>query len=794
MARAEGRRREIVGILAVLAIVLIAYREVAFAGKTFDTSSLTAGVNGYDAATAPKVNAFRVDPGASAWQMIPQAQVTHRQISQRKVPLWNPYEGAGAPLAANTISAVFDPLSLAINLHPTTLIWDLSLLLAFLLGGVATYLFLRNLHLSPLASLAGATAFGLSGYFANDSNLSFVRLYFYLPALLLVVDKVTASSKLRWVVAFGALVAGCILGGMLEVSLFVFTVTGIYALYRLTRAERRWPVTLRLGAGTVLGLLFAAPLLVLFVGYLPVSLNQHNVGAGLGHTGMATLLNWLVPFVNGYPAALRVVRFGPDRSWLGAAGVVLLVAAVASPAAMRRHAGWLFLAVGGVLLLKVHGFPGLAWMGHLPLFSQVNFVAWAPGVISFCFAAVVAIGVAALEQGSLEQGSLVRRRLVAGVLALGVATSLLLLANRPVLATPPHQSPWRQYLVYAVALAAGGGVLLACIASAWVPHLRRLAAPVAVGVMALELLVLFAPGAYAPRTDPYRAPPWLRTLISGLATSPHDTRVFGFDQKLYPDTAAAFGIQDARVLDGLDVKRYATFINTFVTTFDDRLTGDKANPSEIEGNVMFDLLGVRYVLTGNVTRLNQASGQFSSVVQGDVSVYQNNHVLPRAFVASDVHAVDSTAAALSYLKGLGHQLPDGRTRLDRFDPTAQAVVESPGGSAATPGAGTGPARTVTISSYKPDRVVVDVGAGAPGLLVLTDTYMPGWQATVGGRPARVLPTDVAFRGVPVGVAATRVVFRYRPPGATLMWLLPLAGLLGMVAWWLVGRRRTAATA
>jgi hypothetical protein len=322
--------------------------------------------------------------------------------------------------------------------------------------------------------------------------------------------------------------------------------------------------------------------------------------------------------------------------------------------------------------------------------------------------------------------------------------------------------------------------------------------------MTVELLVLFAPGAFAPRTDPYRPPPWLRTLSGRLATDPPGARVFGLDQKLYPDTAGAFGIQDARVLDGLDVKRYATFVNTFMTTFDDRLTGDKANPSDIEGNTMFDLLGVRYVLTGNVTPLSQASGQYSPVVRGDVSIFQNNQVLPRAFVASDVHAVDSTAGALSYLKGLGHQLPDGRTRLDRFSPTTQAVVESPRGSAVTPGAGTGPPRTVTISSYEPDRVVVDVGAGPPGLLVLTDTYMPGWEAseaplegsdtTVGGRPAQVLPTDVAFRGVSVGGAATRVVFRYRPPGYALLWLLPLAGVLGMVAWWLVLRWRTPATA
>jgi len=286
----------------------------------------------------------------------------------------------------------------------------------------------------------------------------------------------------------------------------------------------------------------------------------------------------------------------------------------------------------------------------------------------------------------------------------------------------------------------------------------------------------------------------LQTLAGRLATDPAGARVFGFDKKLYPDTAGAFGIQDVRVLDGLDVKRYATFVNTFVTTFDDRLTGDKAQPSDIEGNPMFDLLGVRYVLTGNVTPLSQAGGQFSPVVQGDVSVFQNNQVLPRAFVASDVHTVDSTAGALSYLKGFGHLVPDGRTRLDRFSPTTQAVVESPGGSAATPGAGAGPRRTVTISSYEADRVVVDVGAGAPGLLVLTDTYMPGWEATVGGRPAQVLPTDVAFRGVPVGGAATRVVFRYRPPGFTAMWLLPLVGVLGMVAWWLVRRRRTPATA
>jgi hypothetical protein len=67
---------------------------------------------------------------------------------------------------------------------------------------------------------------------------------------------------------------------------------------------------------------------------------------------------------------------------------------------------------------------------------------------------------------------------------------------------------------------------------------------------------------------------------------------------------------------------------------------------------------------------------------------------------------------------------------------------------------------------EPQRVQIEVELAQPGLLVLSDTWFPGWQATVTtagqSREATIYRTNRALRGVWLPKGQHVVEFRYRP--------------------------------
>jgi hypothetical protein len=780
--------RDLVGLLVSCLIVVLVFSPVVFGGRTLSTAAKTAGTNGFAPFPGqPKADYssdFRVDQGAQSWQAEPWAEVAHRAYADRELPLWNPYQGAGAPLAANMSSAVFDPLLLAVNLHPTPLTWDLSILGAFLLGAAAAYLFGRVLGLQVVPAVVSSAAFSLSGWFFIYSNNQLSRSYAFLPLLFLLVE-LTLRSRRWWpVLALGVVVAENIYVGMPEASFFVIGAAAVYAAVRLVQQRSEMPILVslaRLGGGCVLGLLLAAPPLLLFLQYQSLSFNVHKSGSGQGSGADPAwgLLHWVVPWFPGAPA--------PPRDWFGAAVAISTLAALSGRKETKRLHAWLFLLLGVVLLAKIYDFGVLGWVGRLPVAELVIFPAFAPPVVSFAFAVLAGIGVQVLWNGDLR----LRRFLTLLVSALTLLVVFLSADDRLRVIVEGRQTVWARAALFAVLAVAA--VAIAALFG------RRWAAVLLAGLIVVELLTLAPFSIYARRADPFLAPDWMPLVRTAQASEP-DSRVFGIDGKLYPNTASALGLQDIRVLDALQVARYRRYIRTFIQpAVYDRFTGNDERPARFEDNPMFDALGVRAILTArdlaNVPALRLLGRN------GDTRVYENTNAYPRAWVVHDIQLVDGQDAAFGFLEARAHR-KGGVFIVDEFDARHEAVVE---GNGTTAGESLGPPQgardectgrdrdRATIQGYSGNSVSLRVKTACPGLLVLPDTYFPGWKATVDGRDATINPTDGAFRGVTVPEGISHVVFRYEPRAFPIGVVLAAAGLvgflgIGLIRWWLTRSR------
>jgi hypothetical protein len=180
----------------------------------------------------------------------------------------------------------------------------------------------------------------------------------------------------------------------------------------------------------------------------------------------------------------------------------------------------------------------------------------------------------------------------------------------------------------------------------------------------------------------------------------------------------------------------------------------------LNGNVA-DLVGLRYLIT---SRRQDVPDDWRLVKTGKVTpwiylpgsqpkpvhfgIYENLDVMPRAFVVGDVVEISSVAPQAA-IEGLEQLDVRSAVMLDRdVLPEGERAKFQP----------------AEIVEALPDRVTIRVNNSAPGYLVLTDLFHPGWSATVDGEKVKVLPANLSFRGVPLPAGDHEVVFRYECPG------------------------------
>jgi hypothetical protein len=173
-------------------------------------------------------------------------------------------------------------------------------------------------------------------------------------------------------------------------------------------------------------------------------------------------------------------------------------------------------------------------------------------------------------------------------------------------------------------------------------------------------------------------------------------------------------------------------------------------------------------------------GRFRLAHSGDVKVYQNMEVLPRAFVVyRSVVAVDDEEV-LDLMRDPAFD-PATEIVLSPVEGRGSRSVEEVEGVALADASPTESIRSEPLYiKYAPERVEVEVVARSPGYLLLTDAWYPGWEATVDGEPVPVRRADLLFRAVRLDAGRHRVVFVFRPASFRIGAIVSLTGLMSLV--------------
>jgi hypothetical protein len=694
-----------------------------------------------------------------------------------RLPLWNPYVGAGAPLFADAIHGVLHPLSLLSALVSDGV--DVLILMYLAAAGLGAWLAARSFGASPAAAAAAGIGYGASGAVLATTSL---------------VQCMSGAATIPWVIAAArgvgigtrhampmlALATGAmVLGGDLQGTVIAAGAALLVAAEGGgTRAAGRAAATV------ALGLLVGSVQLLPTWSIMQRSLRVYDFDPTTAHQWALQpwrLLELVVPgLVGGRPGPTHVAAFvalEPEgRFSLPFLSSVLvgLPIAVAAVAGVRTRTGRVLAATAGVLLWLALGHrlgaqQALSWV---PIWKSFRYAEKLVPYLSLLVAVLASIGVEAIATSPAD-----RRRATWAVLGFALASALGVEAFIRTL--PPRVASPDAALQVAANASAGlaAFAVVALATGAWLLLSGRWPRATVTAFVALVTLHAAATSRFALLAIPdfgRERPPALAAPPPGprLATP----RIFDPRNGLDPGATADFhslesagGALNYNVrsrIDNIDVT--GALISRRFELLWTELGSDRWFAYRRYGVTHVAL--PRWFEPANLKVAKRSAEGGTIADQTDRLLF---YAVPHRPWASFAEAVRPVASPIDTLRA---------TREAILASSPAVVLEGTDAPAVAHG------RILAIER-RPERVTIDAEADGDGLLVVNDAFFPGWSAKIDGAPARIIPADVLVRAVPFPAGRHRLEMTYSPREVPIGAALTGLGLAGVLALWLFERRR-----
>jgi hypothetical protein len=682
-----------------------------------------------------------------------------------RLPSWDPSGFGGRPRVGNPQAGLFyPPVWVAWWLWcPAALGW---LTVGHLVwGGYGAYLLVRGSGLGRWAATVVGGCFEASPFLlaqAFEGHLPHVWAAAWFPWAFYAFSLMTRGDR-RGMIALTLILALCGLTGHPQEAYYLGLVLAVWAAVEAARRARSsvlgWVATLAVVVVLVVGLTA--------VEWLPDALaNGWSLRAGQAapgvdaapyHLSPSNLVQLLSPRALGGPSE----HLGRANYWetvlaFGWVPLVLSIAAVLRSPSRRVALGWATLAGLSVAFASGRRLGLYALLGaFVPGMDRFRVPTRALFLASLAVSMLAGFGLEAIGRpagGDREDWRAWRR--VYWVWASGFVAGLIVVGSTA--PSPGRRDDWAACVRAAsgllgdpIFLAASLGVGLACLGLGPGLSRRRWVAWI---VGALALVELGLHGQWLWKTAPaarFVGPDPIGADFARLRP-PGPYRIRARDAFFDDLRAFGHGLEKTNVNDYFQVQHAADLYETLYPIFDPPHPFIPNTPTRraIQQGVL-DRMNVVFLVSDRP----EPDAPWPVVASGDWRgraywIYRNPTALPRAYVVPRACLAPDDISAVSRFAEVSPRevvlLPS-----DPLGPSASRQTFTP----------------AEYDSTDPDRVEVRATTGAPGLLVVADTWMPGWTATLDGRAVPILRGNRAQRVVALpDPGRHRVVMRFIPPG------------------------------
>lgn len=746
-------------------------------------------------------------------------------FDDEELPLWNPLILGGVPFLAAGQHGVLYPTMLIHALLGAERGFGWSLLAGTWLAAMTAYALGRALGLGRSASYAMGAVWSISLPMVSSAVFPMIQgALGWSPLLMAAVIRLTdrgqhgllpTGRKALWLATAALTTALIALSGhveMLYYAVLVAIVLGAARAFHLARHEGAKAAGRSIAwcAGSGLaGVLLAG---VLLVPLYELAATNHRAGTSFDEVvryafGLRQLGTFLVPNLYGSPAHHTVidlvhgarVALTPHAMWGTAWGtknyveaaayvgiLPLALAALALFDHRRRRSVAFLVALAAGALAFAFGTPTYRLVFALPGIEQLHSPFRWVLVLALAVVALAGIGADALIGD--DPPAAIRRAagwlggaLLAASLWLLVALALAfalpsrwtafvmgLVARDPlalsaVLERFPDGSAFASYqfgnALHAAVFGALSGALIVWLARRSAG--MRAGAPAAAALVAVALIDLGLIGfGFNPAVD--RAlgsikPPPVAFLEEATAVKWGRVVGFGDERVLWPNTAMRFGIPDVRGYDSIIPGWTAGTLGAAADQTGNLLYNRIGNLTDLDqlGHAAMRGFGARYV----VTRQRLDHPDLTQVYDDEVRIYEYARAMPRAWLVNKARVVE-----------------DGRELLDALallDPEREVLLQEEPDLAVWRALQSGRPIFRPFIEVKTDRrnaLVLDAYVPEPGLLVLSESWFPGWRAFIAPAGAGrgdafevpVYRANGALRAVPVPAGRVTVSLAYFP--------------------------------